>query len=79
MYLGLAFNVEKDILKYCSMEVSELVRLVLLLRRNWKGDDKEVEYMGVFREDGKMLAPWSMFSECELCTQYTPLVGSANQ
>lgn len=34
MYLEFTFNAEKAILEYCSRELSELVPLVLKLRRN---------------------------------------------
>lgn len=68
-YVGFAFNVEKEILKSCSREFSELISFILVLRRNWKRRSEELEKTGLRREDGMMLVPSTLFFEFKLYMQ----------
>lgn len=60
--LGLAFNVGKAFLRYCSRKASELNPFILEQRENWKRKSKEVKKMRNRKENGTILGPLIPFS-----------------
>lgn len=66
-------------MRYWRRKITDLIPFISELRRNQKHKHEKVNEMGVRRENETMLAPSIPFLKCELYTQYTPLVGSANQ
>lgn len=68
VYLEFLFDADKEILKYCSRGLFELVRFILELRRNSNQICEEVDEKRVRREDGKFFANLVPFLECELYT-----------
>lgn len=79
MYLGLAFNAEKAVLKYFTENFLSMYARVLELTKTWKTKSEEVEEMEIRREDEMMFTPSIPFLECKVYTKYIPSVGSANQ
>lgn len=79
VYLGIAFNVGKETLRFCGREGSELVPLFLELIKSWTRKGEEAEEMLIREEDWTMLAPSIPFLKMEMYAQYTPSVGSTNQ
>lgn len=56
-YLGVSFNVQKAILRYCSRVILEVVSIITELRRNKKRKSEEIEEMIVGTEDGTIFFP----------------------
>lgn len=79
LYLEFALHVDKSIVPYCCRKPLWASSLILELRRSWRRCDKNVQDLGVPREDETIFAPGSPFHLCFSHTQYAHSTLSAEQ